>query len=45
MSKHDEWFKSSIKAFQKDPSWDIDLKKTTSKHIPDREQKMQPEKK
>ncbi|MGK7952717.1 MAG: hypothetical protein AB4368_28985 [Xenococcaceae cyanobacterium] len=39
MNKHDEWFKSLIEAFQKDPSWDIALKKTTSKHIPDREQK------
>ena len=37
MNKHDEWFKSLIEAFQKDPSWEIEIARTTSKHIPDRD--------
>ena len=45
MSKHDKWFKSLIEAFEKEPNWEIEPKKTTSKHIPDREQKQKPGKK
>ena len=40
MSKCDEWFKSLIEALSKDPSWDLEITKTTaSKPIPDRDKK------
>ncbi len=36
MSKCHEWFKSLVEALEKDPNWDINLKETASKPIPDR---------
>ena len=30
MSKCDRWFRSLIEAFEKDPSWEIELKETAA---------------